>query len=129
MSDKNETTILIVDDNECIRELLKEFLKTHEYRVKTAKNGFDALEKIRKECFQVVICDINMPECSGLEVLKKALLINSATKFIMMTANGNEYYYTQSMSGGASDFISKPFDISQILSAIERSLGSQSSYD
>ncbi|OGF47457.1 MAG: hypothetical protein A2452_02950 [Candidatus Firestonebacteria bacterium RIFOXYC2_FULL_39_67] len=129
MTDKKETAILIVDDEEWIRDLLKDILETNGYRTKTAKNGTDAIKKIKQESFNVVICDINMPKLSGFDVLKQVRLIDSSIKIIMMTANGNEYYYNQCMSMGASGFIGKPFDMQEMLAAIEYSTGKNSFTD
>lgn len=121
----NSVKLMVIDDEPWIREMLKDVLQNNGYLVKTEGNGLEALQKLKKEHFDALICDIDMPGCSGFTVLKRAKLIDSEVKIIMMTGSGNESYYYQSMSLGASGFFNKPFDLHQMLSVIERSTGSK----
>ena len=119
MKKKSKTRILIVDDNEAILKLLEFLLKMHFFDVETENNGLNAVERIKKESFDLVVCDIDMPQYSGLSVLKEACLLNLKTKIVMMTGNLHEDYYEQSMALGASGFLGKPFESQQLLKTIE----------
>ncbi|OFZ56648.1 MAG: hypothetical protein A2328_03535, partial [Bdellovibrionales bacterium RIFOXYB2_FULL_36_6] len=88
----------------------------------TEGNGLEALQKLKNEHFDTIISDIDMPGCSGFELLKKAKIIDSNANIIIMTASSNESYCCQSMYLGASGFFHKPFDIQQLLSNIECSI-------
>ena len=92
------------------------------YTVETAVNGEDAIKKIKKEKYDLILCDIKMPKGSGIKVLKTAKKVEPEIPVIMMTGYGNEENYNASMFAGAAGFISKPFHIDEVLAAVEKAV-------
>jgi len=114
--------ILVVDDELGIRDMLSYELSSHNYRVVTAVNGEDALEKIRKEKFQLVISDVKMPRMDGMEMLEAIKKIDPDVEVIMSTGFGTIETAVSAMKKGAYDFIQKPFNLDEILALIEKAL-------
>ena len=113
-------SILIVDDEEGIRNSLAAYLKLEGYRVDSAANGKEALEKLRQSKFNVVLLDINMPVMDGLETLQAIKAIDFSIQVIMMTAYSTFDKTLKSLEYGATDYILKPFDdLSEILSLVK----------
>ncbi|PIU19867.1 MAG: response regulator, partial [Elusimicrobia bacterium CG08_land_8_20_14_0_20_59_10] len=112
--------ILVVDDEPGIRDMLSYELSSHNYRVVTAVNGEDALEKIRKEKFQLVISDVKMPRMDGIVMLEAIKKIAPDVEVIMSTGFGTIETAVSTMKKGAYDFIRKPFDLDEILALIEK---------
>ena len=115
----NMTTrnILIIDDSQTILKVVSEMLKNNGFRVSTASNGKEGLEKALNEHIDAVILDKIMPEMDGNEVLEK-LKNNPATKKIpvmMLTALSNIMEISKSLEMGAYDYIVKPFDNDNLL--------------
>ena len=103
--------ILVVDDELGIRDLLSSELRSHEYHVVTATNGEEAIEKVKKEKFQLVISDVKMPRMGGLEMLEAIKKIDPDIEVIMSTGYGTIETAVSAMKSGAYDFIQKPFKI------------------
>ena len=118
--------ILIVDDEASLREFLEIFLKKEGYNIQTAKNGKEALERIQKRHFDMVISDLKMPEMSGIELLKAAQLEKRDLLFIMITAFATTETAVEAMKLGAYDYISKPFKLDEIRLIVKQALRSQS---
>ncbi len=115
----NMTTrnILIIDDSQTILKVVSEMLKNNGFRVSTASNGKEGLEKALNEHIDAIILDKIMPEMDGNEVLEK-LKNNPATKKIpvmMLTALSNIMEISKSLEMGAYDYIVKPFDNDNLL--------------
>jgi signal transduction histidine kinase/CheY-like chemotaxis protein len=119
---KEQPKVLIVDDEPGIRDLLSYELCSHEYKVATAVNGEDALEKIKKEKFDIVISDIKMPRMGGLEMLEAIKKINPDIEVIMSTGYGTIETAVSAMKMGAYDFVQKPFNLDEIFAIIEKAL-------
>lgn len=116
------TKILIVDDEKVIRSTLKEILEFEKYEVDEAKDGEEALEKISKENYALVLCDIKMPKIDGIEVLQKAMEMGKDTQFIMISAHGNIETAVEATKKGAYDFIQKPPDLNRLLISVRNAL-------
>lgn len=101
--------ILIVDDEKNIRMTLKYCLSELDYTIESASDGLEALGKMHQENFDLVLLDIQMPNLSGLELLKKMREENIKSLVVMMTAYGTIEKAVDAMKLGAIDFISKPF--------------------
>ena len=114
--------ILVIDDESGIRELLSQELKLAGYQVSTAANGTQALEQIRAEKFQLAICDINMPDMGGLDVLEAIRQTQPEMEVLMMTGYGTVETAVAAMKKGAYDFIQKPFDLGELLALVEKCL-------
>jgi two-component system, NtrC family, response regulator PilR len=113
------TTILIVDDEQSMRDFLKILLRKEGYSVETGSNADDALQKLRKDNYDLVISDIRMPGMSGLDLLAKIKETHTDLPVIMITAFASPDDAVSAMKNGAFDYISKPFNVDEIKSVIE----------
>lgn len=120
------TKILIIDDEKSIRYTLREILEYEKYEVNEAENGKEGLEEIIKNSYDLVLCDIKMPEMDGLEVLKKAVEMEIDTQFIMISAHGTIETAVEATKKGAFDFIQKPPDLNRLLLTIRNALDKKS---
>jgi len=120
-----EEKILIVDDEESVREILTEILENSEYKIDCAIDGTDAVEKLKKTEYNLVLTDLLMPGLDGLGVLKKAKSIYDDIIVIIMTGYGTMDAVVKALKLGASDFIIKPFEITTLLNTVEKNLLSQ----
>jgi DNA-binding NtrC family response regulator len=115
--------ILIVDDEEGMREFLTYMLEGESYRVSTASNGLDALEKLREEEFALVLADIKMPGIDGLEMLRRIKEIDEQAVVIVMTAYASLDSAIKAIKFDAYDYLVKPFaDTEKVLSIIQKGL-------
>lgn len=109
--------VLIVDDEEPVRDLFKDLLEREGYAVKSAGSGEEALELINQDNFEVVLLDIKLPGISGLETLKRIKGINENLIVIMITGFGyDEELISQSKEYGCSGYIGKNISPSEIIS-------------
>ncbi|NOZ46719.1 MAG: sigma-54-dependent Fis family transcriptional regulator [Chlorobi bacterium] len=114
--------ILVIDDEKSIRNTLKEILEYEKYKVEVAENGIEGLDAIKKSSFDVVLCDIKMPEMDGIEVLDKVFEITSELPVIMISGHGNIDTAVEAIKKGAYDFIEKPLDLNRLLITIKNAL-------
>lgn len=119
---KKSGKILIVDDENNIRELLKIFLEEEGYDVNTANNGKAGVEAIRNNIFDLVITDLKMPEVSGFELLKTVKETTPDTVVVIITAFGTTESAVEAMKHGAFDYIQKPFKIDDIRLIVKNAL-------
>ncbi|HRH44275.1 MAG TPA: response regulator, partial [Pyrinomonadaceae bacterium] len=119
---KENTKILVADDDDSLRRVLEFQLQAAGYGVVVAENGSQALEYFSGEDFDCVITDWRMPQLSGLEFIQRAGAIRSETPIIVITAFGDVETAVTAMRSGAFDFITKPFDRQAILMTVERAL-------
>jgi len=117
--------ILVVDDEKDICMALKILLTKEGYNVAEAYNGEQAIERIKKENFDVVLTDIKMGKMDGFEVLKESQKISPETSVIMMTAFASVGSAVEAMRAGATDYITKPFINDEIRLTIKRILQSR----
>lgn len=110
--------ILVVDDERAIRRALREILEFEEFEVDEAENGKQGLEKAKAEAYDIIFCDIKMPEMDGMEVLDGLLKAKVETPVIMISGHGNIETAVQAIKKGAFDFIEKPLDLNRILVTI-----------
>ena len=118
---KNNQTmskILIIDDERAIRRALREILEFEEFEVVEAENGKDGFEKASSTVFDMIFCDIKMPQMDGMEVLDELLKAKIDTPVIMISGHGNIETAVQAIKKGAFDFIEKPLDLNRILVTI-----------
>lgn len=119
MNDK----ILVVDTNEDLLQSIQTLLELHKFEVDIAFSGKDALEKITLFNYDIVLSDIHLPDINGLELLERIkFTINSEIPVILMTGMITIDIAVKSINLGASDFIKKPFNDSQIYKAITRQI-------
>ena len=113
--------ILIVDDDNRIRELIKEYLEEKNFIVSTANDAEEASEKIKLVDFEIIVLDIMMPGESGLELTKK-LRKNISTPIILLTAKGEVDDRIIGLESGADDYLVKPFSPKELLLRINNIL-------
>jgi len=113
--------ILVVDDEAPIREMIKKGLsQMGGFNVEVAPNGLEAIEKLEKEIFDLVLTDLMMPEMDGLELLKTIKGTRPEIMVIMMTAYGSIETAVEAMKIGANDYITKPIDLNELLIHISK---------
>lgn len=114
--------ILIIDDERAIRSTLREILEYEDYQVDDIDNGIDGLEMIRKNGYDLVLCDIKMNKMDGMEVLTEGLNIQPDLPFIMISGHGTVETAVEASKKGAFDFISKPPDLNRLLITVRNAL-------
>ena len=119
--EKYKAHILVVDDDDGIRELVKQFLNKNNYLVTTAKNSEDALDKVKIIKFDLIILDIMMPGKSGLEFTNENKQ-KLDTPIILLTAKGETSDRIEGLEIGADDYLSKPFEPKELILRINNIL-------
>ena len=116
--------IIIIEDEQSIRNVLKNILKDEnkDYIVDEASNGFEAIEKISSNQYDLALCDIKMPKADGLEVLIKSKELEYNLPFIMISGHGDLETAVECIKNGAYDYISKPPDLNRLLTTIRNGL-------
>ena len=114
--------ILIIDDERAIRNTLREILEYEDYEVEDVDNGVDGLELIRKNDYDLVLCDIKMNRMDGMEVLSEGLAFKPDLPFIMISGHGTVETAVEASKKGAFDFISKPPDLNRLLITVRNAL-------
>lgn len=114
--------ILVVDDEQIIRESISYILKREGFSVAEAENGKAAYERLVAEPFDLVITDLEMPEMKGIELLDKVVQMNPQTTVIIITAYGSLETAIAALRAGASDYILKPVEFDELLVKIRRLL-------
>ncbi|OXS56665.1 DNA-binding response regulator [Cohnella sp. CIP 111063] len=117
-----ETKILVVEDEEKISRLLEIELEIEGYRVSRYGNGIDALEAYRGEKWDLVLLDIMLPGMSGIELLRRIRAQDAQTPVILLTAKGSVEDKVSGLDYGANDYVTKPFQIEELLARIRASL-------
>jgi two-component system response regulator PilR (NtrC family) len=113
--------IMVVDDEENIREVLSNYLETLGYEVLTASDGADALTKFEVGAFDLIISDLLMPNIDGLELLRKVREKDRDVVFLMITGYPSIETAVEAIKKGAYDYITKPFHMEDVKIRIERS--------
>ncbi len=115
-----ERTILLVEDEEYLRENLSEILELHGYKVLAVPSGEVAMETARKRSFNVVLTDLKLPGIGGIEVIQSIKNINPDTACIILTGFGSIESAVDAMRAGAFTYLKKPFEKSELLVTIEK---------
>ena len=118
---KNIFHVLVVDDDDRIRELVKQYLEENNFLVTSAKNALDAKKKLEILKFDMLILDIMMPGESGLS-LTKEIKKNNSTPIILLTAKGETQDRIKGLELGADDYLGKPFEAKELLLRIKNIL-------
>ena len=113
-------SILIVDDEAIIRDFLSEVLE--EYDIDIAHDGDEAITKLKDRTFDLIITDLRMPKVPGEEVVKAAREHSPHTKVIVISGYSSLYTVSQSVSNGASAYLSKPFSIKELMQTVTNAL-------
>lgn len=115
--------ILVVDDEQPIRELCARVLTRAGYRVTSAVDGVEAVRLVKDETFDLIVCDLRMPVVSGLEVLEAAKALRPAIAVVLITGFGTHEMTARALQSGADTIVTKPFSPAELLDAVRKSLG------
>lgn len=118
--------IIIIDDEKAIRETLKEILEYEKHSVSLAEDGKKGLEKVRENKYDLIFCDIKMPEMDGMDFLERAELLGIDTPIVMISGHANIETAVDSLKKGAFDFLEKPLDLNRVLVTVRNALDRQS---
>jgi two-component system response regulator HydG len=114
--------VLVVEDEDAVRELLGGLLRNEGYAVTAVAAGEDALRALERELYDVVLLDLNLPGMHGMNVLAAAPALQTDAQFIVMTAFGSVDNAVEAMKLGAFDFVPKPFRAEELLLTVDRAL-------
>ncbi len=114
--------ILVIDDERAIRNTLKDILEYEKYDVELAENANKALEIVKGNEFDVILCDIKMPDMDGIELLPKLIETHPDTSVVMISGHGNIDTAVDAIKKGAFDFIEKPLDLNRLLITIRNAM-------
>ncbi len=118
--------ILIIDDEKAIRETLKEILEYEDHSIDLAENGKVGLTMVREKNYDLIFCDIKMPEIDGNEFLERVELLGINAPIVMISGHANIETAVESLKKGAFDFLEKPLDLNRILVTLRNALDRQS---
>lgn len=118
----SEFRLLIVDDEEDLRDVLAHQLKALGAEIETAENGRVALEKVKSNQYDAILSDISMPEMNGLELLSRIREAGIDTPFVFITGYGDKVKAVEALRLGAFDFLEKPWEPERLRSAVRSAL-------
>lgn len=111
--------ILIVDDEEKIREILKEYAEFEGFSADMAADGFEAVNMAKEHQYDLIIMDIMMPKLDGFSAVKKIRSENDSVNFLMLSARGEEYDKLYGFDLGIDDYVVKPFSPKEVMARIK----------
>jgi excisionase family DNA binding protein len=115
--------ILVVDDEQAVRDLLSKTLTMADYDVDAADDGPSAIEKMRAVTYDLLITDLKMPGMDGLSVIREARKLSADLRVIIITGYSTEASAIEAINLGVSGYLTKPFRLPRILAAAARALG------
>jgi len=121
-------SVLLVEDDLQLAKIVKKILESKDYEVVLVEDGLNAVEKIKERSFDLYLIDINIPNISGLEVVKYIRELYSDGFIVMITASVDEYYFEKAYEYGCDDYIKKPFHATELEVRIQRLLEKQKSF-
>jgi len=119
-NDKKNLKIFIIDDEPSIVNLIFNLLKNFGYKVEFTTDAAKGLKIIQEKEFDVIFLDLCMPKESGLTILKKIKAVYPLTQIIVITGYSSEFSLKACLKAGADEFICKPFDVDDLIKALER---------
>ena len=122
MEEKRKGSILLVEDDDDVRDVVKDTLSFAGFAVDTARDGVEATEKTRDTEFDLVLTDLMMPRMDGMELLKHVKQTQPETNVIIMTGFGSIENAVDAMKQGAADFLTKPANCGELLVRVSRAL-------
>jgi len=118
--------VLVADDEASIRELLGRTLALAEYDVDVAVDGRSALDRLRVDNYDLLIADLRMPGVDGLQLIREARRFSATLKVIIITGYSSESAAIEAVNLGVNGYLTKPFRVAQVLSAVGKALGDES---
>lgn len=120
MAVRHHIKVLVVDDDPQVGKTVAKILEENNYNVQTFTDPREAIEAVRKSAFDIGLIDIKMPDISGVELVERIKNEDERVALLMMTAYPDVQSAAETMRLGARDYITKPFNEEQLLSAVER---------
>ena len=117
-----KASILVVDDEAGVRDMLADALRMQQYAVATAADGHAALREIYEGDFDLIISDVNMPKVNGFELLERLRATGNETPVILLTARGDRADVAVGFRAGADDYVTKPFGLEELMLRVEARL-------
>lgn len=117
--------ILVIDDERSIRNTLKDILEYEQHQVDLAENGPAGIDLFKQKVYELVFCDIKMPEMDGMEVLQQLMDVNADVPVVMISGHGTIETAVEAIKKGAYDFIAKPLDLNRLLVTLKNALERQ----
>lgn len=117
--DARAVRLLVVDDDHAVCRAIALNLRAEGYEVDQASSAAAALERLHAGAYDVMLCDIRMPEISGLELLRRALAVDEHLAIIMLSGVLDAATATTALRGGAMDYVTKPFQTAELFAAVE----------
>ena len=111
--------VLIVDDEELIRNVIKEYLKINGFEYDEVSDGIDAINKVKNNNYDIIIMDIMMSKMDGYESVRKIREFNKQIPVIMLSARGEEYDKLMGFDLGVDDYVTKPFSPKELIARIK----------
>src|SRR5689334_11153768 len=118
----DKPSILVVDDERVIREILSDFLSVEGYVVRTVEDGVEALKELQRRSYNLVISDLKMPNMNGLELIERITTLGIPVLTVIMTGFGTVETAIEAMKKGAYDYILKPFKVEEVVHIVRRGL-------
>jgi len=115
--------VLVVDDEESIRELLSKMLAMAEYDVDTAPDGRTGIERLRQQPYDLLISDLKMPNVDGIALIREARHLASSMPVLIITGYSSEQSAIEAVNLGVTGYLTKPFRAPQVLAATARAIG------
>ena len=115
-------SVLVVDDNESVREVLTIMLSRRGYWCESATNGIEAMQIVKQSNFDAVITDLQMPEMDGIVLMRELRQHFSDLPVMVMTGQPDDSLVESAMSAGARELLSKPFEISELMMRLQKML-------
>jgi DNA-binding response OmpR family regulator len=116
--------ILVLEDNKALRMIIRKALEKAGYKVKTAENGKEGLKALKEKIPDLIISDVIMPEMDGFEFLKKIRKKHPLIPFTFLTVKSEFDDYSKGYEMGATDYLTKPFDVDILLTRVEKRIKS-----
>lgn len=120
--DNKRARVLIVDDDPGIRFTLREMLEPEGLEIHEAADGAQALARVERESWDLVITDLRMPRVDGMQLVRDVVARAPATRIVMLTAHGSERQAVEAIKAGAHDYFRKPFDRDELVTVVRRAL-------
>ena len=117
--------VLVVDDDQGVRDSLSEFLATLDFQVVTAEDGEDALNLYQRGDFEIIMADLIMPKVDGMELLRRIREVDEDVIFLMITGHPSISTAVEAINRGADDYITKPFHLEDVKLRISKALEKQ----
>lgn len=114
-ADKNGVRILVVDDDDIVREVVRTLLTGEGYTVVTARDGLEAITALKTETVHLIVTDLRMPGIDGIEVLRESVRLDPDRPVIILTAYGTLDIALKAIREGAYDYMTKPFKMEEMI--------------